>query len=61
MTEKKEEKKGFLATIIEIFEDVADMAALGDRVVDNAKSLTGDGLKNELPARAKRISESRKK
>ena len=60
MTSKKQER-GFLDTVVEILEDASDLLSLGSRIVDNAKDLSTDKLKNEIPGRAQRISQSRKK
>ena len=60
MTSKKQER-GFLDTVVEILEDASDLLSLGSRIVDNAKDLSTDKLKNEIPGRADRISQSRKK
>ena len=59
MTDKKE--RGFIDTVVEILEDAADLVSLGGRIFDNTKSLSTDDMKNEMPSRATRISESRKK
>jgi hypothetical protein len=60
VTDKKHER-GFLDTVAEMLEDAADMLSLGSRIVSNAKDLSADKLKDEIPGRAQRISQSRKK